>query len=200
MITDLGQMILYFCPDCSEVTVKKITAFDLPLNKEVELECVNDGCESTVLKVKAIKDKYRITIECPVCSQMHTFTITSKTMWTRDFYMLACPVTGFGIFFVGKDKERLLEEYNAQNDIAAGIIAQEDFEEDELDLLLEIFERLNELAKDKAIVCPCGSDDIMVKLDTSGIVLYCKDCEYEAMYEMTEEFLEELLLTEKFEI
>ncbi len=198
MISDFSQSILYYCPNCSAVSERRITAFQFPKNKAVEISCTNDMCSIPVITVKSIKDKYKISIVCPICSETHSFTISSKTLWNKEFFILNCNNTGMGILFVGKNSEKLSSEYQAQIDMVSGLMAEEDFDEDELDLLFEIFERINELARKESISCSCGSSNIAIQLNADSISLTCKNCDNEINFDIDSELLDKLLSTNHF--
>ena len=176
MITELERSILYFCPDCSAVSTKKVSAFGISGQTPHTEYCSNTHCNKTLIDFVFKKNKYHISIECPVCGDKHSFNITQKTMWSKDFFILNCPSSGFGILFVGKDEKRLMAEYYAQNELIAGIIAEGDEEFEKFDIIFEIVEVLNELAREDAINCSCGSNKICINLKEDNIELLCQEC------------------------
>lgn len=176
MITKLERSILYFCPDCSAVSTKKISAFGISGQNPHTKYCSNAVCSKALIEFSYKKNKYHICVDCPVCGDKHSFNLTQKTMWGKDFFILNCPASGLGILFIGKDEKRLMEEYYAQTELIAGIIADGDEEFEKLDILFEIVEILNELAQDKAINCSCGSDKISINLNGEDVELLCRKC------------------------
>lgn len=192
MILNPKQSILCPCPSCCEAKIQKISAFQFPRNVETQIHCSDKNCDFMHIKIRPVREKYKITIACPICPDDHTFTINQTTLWDRDFFILKCPQSGLGIFFAGKDENRLLDEYYTQNDMLAGIMAQEEFENDELDLLFEIFEQINTLAQENCISCSCGGENISIKLNLDSVALKCNDCQKELNIEVSEEFLAKL--------
>lgn len=176
MITKLERSILYFCPDCSVVSTKKVSAFGISGQKPHTEYCSNTICNKSLVEFAFKKNKYHISIDCPVCGDTHSFNITQKTMWGKDFFILNCPASGFGILFIGKDEKRLMAEYYAQNELIAGIVAEGDEEYEKFDIIFEIIEALNELAQDNSINCTCGSDKISINLNEDSIELVCGKC------------------------
>ena len=97
-------------------------------------------------------------------------------MWNKDFFILNCPSSGFGILFIGKDPERLQAEYTAQNELIAGILADNDEDFKSLDVLFDLVEILNEFALNNSIKCKCGSELINVNVGKDDIQLTCRKC------------------------
>lgn len=192
MISNPKQSILCSCPSCSEARVHRISAFQFPRGVETQIHCSDKNCDFPYIKIKPVREKYRITVACPICPDDHTFTINQTTLWDRDFFILNCPQSGIGIFFAGKDENRLTDEYYMQNDMLAGLMAEEEFENDELDLLFEIFERINTLAQADSVSCSCGSDDISIKLNFDSVILKCNKCQKELNINVNEDFLTKL--------
>ena len=176
MITDLTTSILYTCPECSSSSLKTLSAFEIKKNEPLSLLCNKTNCDCISLDIHLLKDKYRINVDCPICGDEHSFTLSKKTVWNKDFLILNCPQSGFGILFIGKDRERLSKEYEVQSELIAGIIAAGDASYDELDILFEIIETLNSFAQNSAIHCSCENEKIAININTDSVVLSCKNC------------------------
>ncbi len=201
MISDLNRSILYMCPNCTSVTLSKITVFDITKKTPKIIYCSDKDCKKSVITIKLSNDKYKITADCTMCDESHTFTLSSKTIWNKDFLILRCPKSGLGIVFIGKDPERLKQEYKAQNEIIAGLISGEEFSDpDEFDLLFDIIERINELVQNKAIKCSCGKSDISINITFNNVTLTCRNCNAGESFEICEEFLDFLLASDNFTI
>lgn len=198
MISDINRSMLYICPDCSSVSVRTVTPFDFPKREQKNIYCSDKKCVSSIISLKTVKDKYKITVKCAVCEDAHVFTISQKTIWNKNFMILKCPKTGLGIIFIGNDLKRLEDEYNAQNEIVAGLLSYEDeFEEDsELDILFDVIEKINFLAKDNKIQCICKSKEISINIAINSITLVCKKCGKSITYEMDEDFLDMIFTTD----
>lgn len=193
MISDLNQSILYTCAECSKSSTHKINVFDFPKNKTIELLCANKKCNSNVISIKLHKDKYKILITCPVCEDVHTYNITSRTFWNKDFFIFKCPQSDLGILYVGKDQNRLKRELSAQSEIIADILATECSNVLNLDLLMQILSRLDELLQNNAISCSCKSKDITFDTINDGIIISCKLCKKSKTYLFNHEFLNYIL-------
>ena len=198
MITDLTTSMLYLCPECSTTSMRTLSAFEIKKKDGLTLFCSNKDCHIDNVIIYSSKDKYKIVIDCPVCGDEHTFTLSQKTVWTKDFLILNCPQSGFGILFIGKDKERLTKEYSAQAEDIAGIIATNDEIYDELDILFELIELINSCAQNNAIHCGCENEDIAININQDSVFLVCKNCKKSVTLKATPEVLN--ILLEKMEI
>ena len=175
MITDLTTSMLYICPECSTTSLRTISAFEVKKDG-LSLRCSNKKCCFDNILMSHSKDKYKINIDCPICGDEHIFTLSVKTVFNKDFLILNCPQSGFGILFMGKDTKRLREECSAQAETIAGIIAENDETYDELDILFEIIELINQYANNQTIHCNCNNEDITIGINTNSVTLTCKNC------------------------
>ncbi len=193
MITNLTTSMLYICPECSTTSLRTISAFEVKKDG-LSLYCSNKKCCFDNILISHSKDKYRISIDCPICGDEHIFTLSPKTVFNKDFLILNCPQSGFGILFMGKDSERLREECSAQAEIIAGIIAANDETYDELDILFEIIELINQYANNHKIHCNCDEEDITIGINTNSVTLTCRNCKKSITLNANPEILS--LLTE----
>ncbi len=201
MISDLNRSILYMCPQCTCVSLCKITVFDITKKTPKIIHCSDKDCQKSLITIKSSNDKYKITADCALCDETHSFTLSNKTVWNKDFLILRCPSSGLGIVFIGKDPERLKQEYKAQNELIAGLISGEEFSDpDEFDLLFDIIERINELVQNKAIKCSCGKSDISININFNNVTLTCRSCRLSESFEICEHFLDVLLASDNFTI
>ena len=197
MITDLTTSMLYLCPECSTSSLRRLSAFEIKKKIGLSLYCSNKQCRSTIVEIFASKDKYKLNIDCPICGDEHNFTLSQKTLWNKDFLILNCPQSGFGILFIGKDTERLTEEYSAQAEVIAGIIAANDEVYDELDVLFEIIELINSYARNNSIHCVCDKENIAININADSVVLTCKNCGKSVTFDAKPEVLEAISESEE---
>lgn len=192
MIINLQRSILCYCPICSSVNIRTITAFNLT-KAPLKLYCSEAECHEELVTIRTKKDKYNFTVNCSLCGEAHNFSVSKKTMWKKDFFILNCPLSGLGILFVGTDEKHLRKEYFAQNEMIAGILSMDNEECDVLDIMMEIIEILNDFAADNAIKCKCGSDDINLSFEQNGdILLSCRNCSNSLIIPATEKSIDML--------
>lgn len=191
MIKEFKKSIGYICPCCSAITVRDINLFDFSGSTAAEFLCTNSMCVHTNVRVSQKKDKYAISVHCPICDDTHIYNIRKITMWHNDFFVLRCPESGFGVLFIGSDK-RIRDEIADQESVINEL--EEDFTvSEELSIIFEAVEHINELAKGDKISCSCGSRNIAIEIDNDFITLYCRDCMSERKIRTDASSLEELL-------
>lgn len=174
MILNYERTVAYFCPMCSGITTRTIRIFDFSGGKQVCFACGNHNCGEDALQIGMRKDKYQITVQCPVCDETHTYTLKPATFWGKKFFSLQCPTSGIRIFFIGSAEEVSLE-LDKTTPLVSGIAADMDVEE-ELGIMFDIVECINDLAKEESIYCTCGSRRITVSAEDKKVILRCAEC------------------------
>ncbi len=193
MIKEFKKSIAYICPACSNIMVREVNLFDFSGSSDAVFSCHNEKCGELCITITPKTDKYVITINCPMCDTAHIFNIRKVTFWKSNFFVLTCPETGIGILFIGDEQEVKREIYKQEEMF---IKMNEEFAiTDELNLMFEVVERINDLAKDGAISCSCGSSAISIEIDNEKISLYCRDCKKVYDLPATEGTLDKLLNT-----
>lgn len=191
MIKEFKKSIGYICPCCSTITVRNINIFDFSESACAEFPCTNSMCKSPSIRVSSKKDKYAISVHCPICDEIHLYNIRKITLWHNDFFVLRCPESGFGVLFIGSDK-RIRNEIADQESLIGEL--EEDFTVgEELSIIFESVEHINSLAKSDKIFCTCGSHNIAIEIDNNFITLYCRDCKAKREIKTDAASLEELL-------
>ena len=103
MIVKYERTAAYICPFCSNLTKKKISPFDFSGREQKPLLCSTLGCREECAKISFKNDKYKITVECPICGDAHAFTAQSAKFWNKKLLTYKCPVSGIDIMFFGEE-------------------------------------------------------------------------------------------------
>lgn len=192
MIKEFKKAIGYICPFCSTITLKQVNLFCFSGNNSSEFACSNSACSQVAVTVLPKKDKYSITVDCPICGEPHHFNIRKVTFWESEFFVLHCPETGFGILFIGSD-ERIRAEINRQEQLLSKFDDDDVTIGSELSNIFETVEHINEICKTGGIYCSCGSRNIGIEIDNDKITLTCRDCGREKHILTDSQSLKELL-------
>lgn len=191
MIKEFKKSIGYICPVCSAITVKNINLFDFSGSGSTEFCCINPECRHKSVTIAPKKDRYAISIHCPICDETHIYNIRKITFWQSDFFVLHCPESGFGVLFIGSE-QRIKEEISEQEKLINEL--EEDFAvSEELSIIFEAVEHINALAKSDSIFCSCGSRNIAIEIYNDRITLFCRDCNMRKEIKTDKESLENLL-------
>ena len=192
MIKEFKKSIAYICPYCSSITIRDINLFDFSGNSDAVFSCKRE-CSEPCITVTPKKDKYTISVNCPMCDDPHVFNIKKINFWKNKFFVLHCPETGIGILFIG-ERDKVKEEIERQEEMF--IKMNDEFSiSDELNLIFDTVERINELAKSGSVSCICGSSSISIEIDNEKITLRCRDCGKLKDFPSDEDTLNQLLNT-----
>ena len=190
MIKEFKKSLGYICPGCSTIAVVDKNLFDFSGTSSIPLFCDAD-CGEECITVTPKKDKYSISINCPMCDEPHIFNIRKITFWQSKFFVMHCPETGIGILFMG-DHDTVKKELYEQEEMFVKM--NEEFAiSEELTMIFDTVERINEIAKSGKVSCSCGSSAISIEIDNEKITLRCRDCGKVKDIPATPESLDDLL-------
>lgn len=195
MIIKYERTGAYICPFCSNPAKKTITPFNFSEKDKLELLCPTKGCKEKCVSITYKNKKYRFDIECPICSETHSYTLTKQKFWNGNVLSYQCPVSNINMFFWGNDKDvdlAAMENNDEYNDVltAYGINT------DSPDLLFEMVECVEELNNMNNIYCTCGNYNVSVQIINNSITLLCNDCKKVRVIEINEDNLAMLLNAE----
>ncbi|MBE7045356.1 MAG: hypothetical protein E7397_07475 [Ruminococcaceae bacterium] len=191
MITTLSNFIGYVCPVCMSGIGQEVGIFRIPKKEPLVLSCKEKSCKEDVVRITQTPKGYRVEVFCVLCREMHAFDVKKSIFWQDRLYKLCCPNTDIEILFLG-EKEQVIDAMHEQEALFRDFSDNMAIEQ-ELSILFEIVTAINEKAKNCAISCNCGSEDIMVNVEDVGITLTCKTCGSEQFYGANRQDLESIL-------
>lgn len=167
MLIDYKTSAAYICPICSKVTARNINIFDFS-GRRTEFHCSSERCGTKCVSVRKKKSNYIFDIECPVCSETHSFSISCDGFWEKEFMTFLCPASDVEIFFKGnmEDIHKALDGISERNEISDGKDS----------ILYDMIEEIYMLGAEHAISCTCGNEQIEVSVLDGAIALVCKRC------------------------
>lgn len=193
MLVDLKRIVAYICPFCSNISSKALSVFNFSGAEKVQLICPTHGCHETCVYITQKNSKYKLDIECPLCGETHSYSISKESFWNKPLITYKCPIAGIDIFFAGerKEVEKTLDE---NSDVYSDVMDDLDEEENSpFDLLYAIVERLHYLKDNHKISCTCGSEDAEFNIVNGNIIITCARCRKSKIIEPSEENLIGLL-------
>ena len=195
MIIKYERTTAYICPFCSNLTKKKISAFDFSGRDHKPLLCSTPGCREECAKITVKNDKYKISVECPICGDAHTFSVPSAKFWNKKLLMYKCPVSGIDIIFFGEEDtvEKTVTERSVDY---TSILPDYDDNSEESEMLYEILDCVHELRDKHKISCLCGSESVSIQVINNCLVLVCDKCGRLRVIETNEHNLAMLLNAE----
>ena len=195
MIVKYERTAAYICPFCSNLTKKKISAFDFSGRDHKPLLCSTPGCREECAKISFKNDKYKISVECPICGDAHAFSAASVKFWNKKLLTYKCPVSGIDIIFFGEEDavEKAVMERGVEYE---DILPDYDDNSPKSEMLYEILDCVHELRNERKISCVCGSESVSIQLINNCLVLVCDKCGRLRVIETTEHNLAMLLNAE----
>lgn len=182
-------IIAFVCPVCFELYEKEVNIFEL--YSGLSLTCAS-ACVSDSVTVAHKGDKLKITVECPICSDVHTFYVSISGVMKKELISFSCPEHGSAkILFLGQP-DAVHKDALASLDISSYIDELDD--ELCLDYIIDngIEERLDFLSDNGGLQCSCGSTDIEIEDLPDALSLVCRACGNTIRLPYTGETLEAL--------
>lgn len=193
VLVDLKRIVAYICPFCSNISSKSISIFNFSGKEKLQLICPTHGCHETCVYITQKNTKYKLSIECPLCGETHSYSISQENFWHKPLITYKCPVAGIDIFFAG-ERDKVEEVLDENTDVYSDIIEDLDDEDDtSFNVLYAIIERLHTMKDEHHITCTCHSEDVELNVVNSNIILTCQQCKKSKVIETTEENLTRLL-------
>lgn len=192
MLINLNKTAAYVCPFCSEVNTEKLSMFELSSDEWLTLTCNMPDCGDACVSMRRKKDKCTIRIECPVCGDAHTFTISTDALSRRPLCVFACPVSDVDIFFFGNE-DKVYEAI--ENDVDIFSDSDEEFTEYER-ILNTMLARIAKLSQNGDLSCVCGCDNIRCGFTDEELIFSCPKCGRQKRLEICAESLMELFNAE----
>ena len=187
MLLDYKREVAYICPFCSNPATRRISPFNFSGGSDVNLICPVNGCHEECAAIHRGKKRYRIDIECPLCGETHTHTITPVSFWKAPLVTYKCPESNIDIFYIGESSA--VESALMQN---SGIYDNLSYDAEpntfvQSPLCEKILTIIRNLYENDCILCSCGSDRISAAIYDNKLALTCVRCHKTRYIEFTEE-------------
>lgn len=192
------RIIAYRCPVCGTAIVGDLNLFVLG-GQELKLSCKECGEEAPTLVASLTKEnKLSLALPCLTCPNPHRFTVETQVVFSRDLFVLQCPMTALDLCFIGTEEkvEEALEENRKQLlELTGGEWMDDEFDEEEeewteeelgafkehpplLDahLMGQMLYLVRDLAEEGKISCSCGEQHVDFHLLPDGIAFSCPKC------------------------
>lgn len=193
MMMDSNRIVAATCPECATISKEKLNIFRFSGKKDVKGFCCEDGCGVPLWSIHGAKDKYKISVKCPACEELHTYTISKRNFWGKKYFTLNCPTWEVGIFYVGDDEKYIDEQMDIQDDSISDMLSGFMNLDDNFVLMYELIECINDIAKADNVRCSCENPDVTMHIDGDKVVLDCKNCGNQKIILPTEKNINDLL-------
>lgn len=175
MIIKQSRTVTYTCPDCGSNHFEDISLFDFSGKSEVDTSC---KCSKSKLAIKTEDYKnYSITVPCIGCGDKHKFMLSFYELWVGPVQTIKCEHTGVELCLIGKDGDvrKHLDTLELKKDALADTIGFKKVFNNST-VMLEVFNKIHDIAENDNIVCECGCKDVSVYMLYDKIILQCISC------------------------
>lgn len=175
MLLDLNRAVACICPYCSAGFKESLSIFDFSGKTALAVICPNEDCGERCAVIAPKNKKYRIDVECPICTGSHSYYITETDMHNKKLIRLKCPESGMDIFFFGEDEkvDKSFRDALAEfKELAEECVGEDMYDE----TIYAILDRLEYLEGRGGVKCSCGSKKVKFSLEYDGIELRCEKC------------------------
>lgn len=175
MLIKQVRTISYICPACGLTHFESISLFDFSGKSDVIINC---RCNKSQLKIST-KDykEYMLNIPCIGCGNHHMHSLKFYFMWVKPISIIKCNQNGIEYCLIGNDNEvrKQQDSLEKEKDVVASTVGFENSFKNSR-VMLEVFNKIHDIAEQDNIVCECGCKEIAVCMLEDRIILQCKRC------------------------
>lgn len=195
MLMDSNRIAAATCPECAAISKIKFNIFSFSGKKVMNIFCSEDDCDTHVWEIREVKDKYKVTINCPACDETHSYTMTKRNFWGKKYFSFNCPAWDVGILYIGNDEAYIDAQMDMQDDNISEMLGGFINMDDSFSVMYDLIECINEIAKTNNVKCNCDAPDVTMCIDGDKIILKCRNCNNTKEILPTEKNIDELMKT-----
>ena len=161
------------CPVCDKNIIEFVNVFQFASGST--FRCPD--CNSPILSIGKNPKKGNFSLCCFACGENHSFKISRQSFFSGKLSSFGCKENLVDVLFTGPydEIENALEQLSAELQVLAGKY-YESIEQKYGRYRTAAIKILEEKAKEKRIICLCGSYELSVKLGEKGIYIFCPKC------------------------
>ena len=161
------------CPVCGKNVTNYINRFQFASG--ISLICPD--CDTPIVFFKKKNAGINISISCFACGNVHNFNISSKSLFTGKPLAFGCKENVVDVLFVGSFEDVDAALFQLSKEL--GVLTDKYYNNLERvygSCPTAALRILEEKAKEKRVICLCGSYELNIKLSEDGIQLTCPHC------------------------
>lgn len=185
--------IALYCPRCGKLNTHDVSHFRLH-RAPMDLYCSCHYKQASVMRAGA--SQIELTIPCVLCQSTHHLFFDRHVLRHIDMEKIYCPSENFELGFIGR-REKIDETLHLHESEFCQLW-QEGADDEELRsqrVMLEVLNKVHDIAAEQRIYCMCGSHQMTADLLPEGVLLTCLTCGGYELIPATEEILAKLYAT-----
>lgn len=190
MIVQTGFSVALYCQRCGKIHVHDVPYFIGNADK-IKFYCKFKHEQATLIRTKS--HFFRLQIPCVVCNSVHEAVFSLHQLMRMRVEKIYCANDFFELGYIGKRQaiKEILRFNRHSFERMDGENHGEKIEKQQI--LLEVINRIHDIAEVDGIICPCGSKAIAADILGSAVRLTCCHCgNYELLAAGSERDLAEL--------
>ena len=174
MVIHTDATLALYCSHCGKIHTHDISRFAIKANRQVELSCKCGHIEASIAVAGGAQ--FFLTIYCELCRKEHVLCIGYRRSDLAEIRKLYCPKNNLELGFVGRRPliEQLLEQHRSA--VNRVLPDQSNLENDNSQILLDILNRVHDIAETGGVTCNCGCAIIRAEVLPAGIEVRCQNC------------------------
>ena len=176
-----SSTIALLCPKCGKLQVNNVSRFTFK-NPQQYLSC---SCGQKLMSiVSSNKSQYLLKFNCMFCQEEHLTLINKNLLWHSFISKIYCSYTNTELGMMGSEEE-IENRLNTQKQTARELLEEVSDHDSTVDIfndiknpsvMLDILNKINDLALQDCVYCHCGSDEIEINILSDSIEVICSDC------------------------
>lgn len=200
MLIHANWSVALYCQYCGKIEIHDICHFQL--NSGVQL--LKCSCHHVKAKLmRTASNQLRLQIPCGACGYLHETRFKLRQLLTMKLEPIHCLADNFELGYIGRRES--IEEFLEYNKHEFDTMNRDHFgdgEEIEKQLiLLEVLNKLHDIAGAGGVVCPCGQPVLDADIVGDSVVIECQQCgRYHLLPARTEADLQKMSEIERIEL
>lgn len=173
MVIYTEATLALYCSHCGKIHTHDVSRFSLKACTQDELHCT---CGHKLAKILFSRGNYfLLTLYCELCRKDHVMPISYRQAASK-VNKLYCRNNNLELGFSGDRQviDQTLERHRTEVNRVLPDVSSSDNENSQL--LLDILNRIHDLAEGGGIVCHCGTSSIRAQVLPACIELRCQNC------------------------
>ena len=161
------------CPVCGKNVIEHINKFQF--SSGADFTCTD--CNTPLFSIKKGTSGSNIFLNCFACGETHSFAISRNSFFSDNPASFGCKENKVDVLFIGsfEDVDTALFQLSEEMEILTNQYYS-NLEKSYGTFRAAALRILEEKAKEKRIICLCGSYELSLKMSEDGIYLVCPQC------------------------
>ncbi len=198
MLIHAGWSVALYCQHCGKIEIHDISYFDANSGMQM-LKCSCRHIKAKLMRTGS--HQFGLQIPCSACGYLHEARFSRRSLMKTKLEAIHCAQDNFELGYAGR-REAIKEflaynrrEFDTMNMACSG----EEIEKQVI--LLEVLNKLHDIAESDGVVCACGQPELDADIVGDSVVIECQHCgRFQLLPAKTEEDLQRMNALNKIEL